>query len=63
MMRDGLFYELGVRFPAAAASRQPARRTIRDPDQRGAGRLEGRSSLGVLANEVVDRMRLLGIEA
>ena len=61
MMRDGLFYELGVRFPGACE--QAACPTDNTRSRSTRCRSPGRSSLGVLANEVVDRMRLLGIEA
>lgn len=64
MMRDGLFYELGVRFPGVrvrGAPLGPASYVImvnEVPVARGAVEPDR-----VLANEVPERMRLLGIEA
>jgi type III secretion protein V len=64
MMRDGLFYELGVRFPGvrvrAAALPDSSYIIMVNEVPVARGTVEpGR----VLANEVVDRMRLLGVDA
>ena len=64
MMRDGLFYELGVRFPGVrvrAGNLPEGQYEVQINEVPVArGSIE---SGRVLANEVVDRMRLLGIEA
>ncbi|MDE0881254.1 MAG: type III secretion system export apparatus subunit SctV [Myxococcota bacterium] len=64
MMRDGLFYELGVRFPGVRvrAGQLPENQYEIQVNEVPVAR--GSIEPGrVLANEVVDRMRLLGVEA